>query len=141
MSTTAMFTAVTETRQRRRTVAEFLQGLIETHTTPDERRGDERIEIALAVAVIPCVDGQPDLDRAFPTITRDVSRDGVSLIVNRRFDEDQVVVGFSGTSITFVRAEVIYRESQVMGCWRLGLRMTEVVEVESHAGLERFFLS
>lgn len=128
----------------RQAVADFLLSLVETHAPAEEARGerrdDDRIAISLAVAVIPCVGGQPDLDRAFVTMTCDISRDGASLVVTRRFDDERCVIGFPGKTITYVAAEVVYREPQVMGCWRLGLRMTEVVEVPPHAGLERFLL-
>ncbi len=59
-----------------RTIERLLQRLVAAEGSV-ERRVDERIEISLAVAVIPCVDNVPMPDYAFAAFTRNISSDGV----------------------------------------------------------------
>ncbi|MBS0207660.1 MAG: hypothetical protein JSS27_01775 [Planctomycetes bacterium] len=120
-------------------VERLLQGLIKSQGN-NERRGDDRVEISLAVAIVPCVDGDPMPDFAFAAFTRNISSDGVSLVINRPVPSDELIVGFPGTPMTFVLAKVLHRDGMALGCSRLGLRMTEVVDLPPHPGLERFLM-
>jgi hypothetical protein len=96
-----------------------------------ERRRDERIDTAIVVAVVPCADGRPVPDAAFATMTKNISSMGISLIVNRSLAGDDLFVGFPGKSeLSFVRARVLYRDPLALGCYKLGLVMDEVVNVD-----------
>jgi hypothetical protein len=120
-------------------VQQFLRSVIDTERKA-ERRSDSRIDISIVVAIIPVVDGEPQLDRAFATPTKNISSDGISLVVNRNVPEDKLLIGFPGATLSFVRADVLYRERMALGCSKLGLRMQEMVDTSDFPALAKFCL-
>jgi hypothetical protein len=77
------------------------------------------------------VAGRPDAANSFATMTKNISSEGISLIVNRILDENELFVGFPGkTEFSFVRARILYRDRLPLGCYKLGLRMEEVVGLD-----------
>src|SRR5580700_6309207 len=74
-----------------------------------ERRREERIDTSIVVAAVPCRGGRPLPAESFATMTKNISSDGISLIVNRNLDGDELFVGFPGkTELSFVRARILY---------------------------------
>jgi hypothetical protein len=111
-------------------VERLLQNVVEAERQA-ERRSDERIVTSIVVAVVPCLDGRPLPDTSFPTMTKNISSAGVSVVVNRPLEGDELFVGFPAKSgLSFVRATVQYRERLPLGCYKLGLRMDEVVSID-----------
>ena len=97
-----------------------------------ERRREDRIDTSLVVGVVPCRGGRPLPAESFATMTKNISSEGISLIVNRLLDGDELFVGFPGKSeLSFVRARIQYREKMPLGCHKLGLRMEEVVDIDA----------
>jgi hypothetical protein len=95
-----------------------------------ERREDERIPIAIVVAIVPSIGGRPDSQAAFVTLTKNISADGISVVVNKRMPTDEMFIGFpSKTGLDFVKAQVLHREKMALGCQKLGLKMQELVDV------------
>ncbi len=122
-----------------RTIERLLQRLVAAEGSV-ERRVDERIEISLAVAVIPCVDNVPMPDYAFAAFTRNISSDGVSLVINRPLPSDELLIGFPGSPMTFVIGKVLHVDKLALGCSRVGVKMNAVVDAPSHPGLEKFLM-
>jgi hypothetical protein len=103
-----------------------------------ERRGESRIATSIVVAVVPCPEGEPVVDGAFVTFTKNISADGISLVVNRPVPDYQVLVGFPGQGmISFVWAEVLHREALPLGCFKLGLRMSKLVDASQYPDLAK----
>jgi hypothetical protein len=95
-----------------------------------ERREDERIPIAIVVAVVPSIDGRPESPAAFVTLTKNISAEGISVVVNKPLASDELFIGFpSKTGLDFVKAQVLHREKMALGCQKLGLKMQELVDV------------
>jgi hypothetical protein len=112
-------------------VERLLQDVVEAERHA-ERRRDERIDTSIVVAVVPCRDGRPVSAESFATMTKNISAEGISLIVNRHLAGDELFVGFPGQNdLSFVRARIRYRERMALGCHKLGLFMDEVVRVDS----------
>lgn len=118
-------------------VENLLRAVVETEVR-NNRRSDERIDIAIAVAVVPLDEaGQPIIERRFVTVTKNISADGLSIVSSKRIEDNRMLIGFSGAAISFVRAEVLHRERLPLGCEKLGLRMTNLVQPGEFPGLER----
>src|SRR5262249_6461698 len=125
-------------RKGQQEVESFLRKVVDKEREQD-RRVDDRIDISIVVAVGPLdAENQPRIDAAFPTFTKNISADGISLVTNKRIEEQWLLVGFAGKVVNFVLAEVLHRERLPLGCEKLGLRMTEMVNVADFPGLERF---
>lgn len=124
-------------RKCQQEVESFLRKVVDKERESD-RRTDDRIEISMVVAIVPLdAQGQPLIDQTFATFTKNISADGISLVTNKRIEESRLLVGFAGKSVSFVLAEVLHRERLPLGCEKLGLRMTEMVNVADYPGLER----
>lgn len=121
-------------------VRTFLRDVVQAERKTD-RRGDDRIDISIVVAIVPLDDqGRPLIERAFATCTRNISAEGISLVSNKRMDDQRLLVGFAGKTVSFVLAEVLHRQKLPLGCEQLGLRMIEMVQAADYPGLERFSL-
>jgi hypothetical protein len=126
-----------QTRSPNQEVQKLLSQLT-TQAKQTERREDSRIDISIPVAVIPFVKGQADPGRGFATFTKDISRDGVSIVVNRPLVDDELLIGFPGTQTGFVTATVTYRQPLPLGCQRVGLRMFEMIEPKKQDELAQY---
>lgn len=93
-----------------------------------ERRGDSRIDTAIPVALIPCVGGVPDIERGFVMITKNISRTGLSVVVNRPMPDDDLLIGLPGKTTSFVTARVVHRKPMPLGCYKLGVLMFRLVQ-------------
>ena len=110
-------------------VEHFLRQIVRAERNT-ERREDERIATAIVVAVVPAIDGRPDSQAAFVTLTKNISAEGISVVVNKQLSANEFFIGFPGkTGLNFVRAEVLHREKMALGCQKLGLKMQELVDV------------
>src|SRR5271169_707516 len=104
-------------------VERFLRQIVRAERRT-ERRVDERIPIAIVVAVVPSIDGRPDSQAAFVTLTKNISAEGISVVVNKPLASDEMFIGFPGKKgLNFVKAQVLHREKMALGCHKLGLRM------------------
>lgn len=114
---------------------------IVTAEQADDRRSEDRVDISIPVAVVPLAEGEPLVSRSFATLTKNISGQGLSLVVNKSLDYDQLLIGFPGpSSVSFVRTSVLHREPLALGCYKLGLRMGELVDADEFPALAKFSL-
>jgi hypothetical protein len=101
-----------------------------------ERRQDERIPITIVIAVMPMVDGIPQPEDTFVTLTKNLSSDGASIIVNKRLPSDDLIVGLPGKGlVSYIQARVVHRRSMALGCEALGLRLERLVTAKDYRAL------
>jgi hypothetical protein len=115
----------------------FLHNIV-TNEQAFDRRGDERITISMAVAVVPLVAGEPQIEQAFVTFTKNISADGISIVVNKPLEYDEILIGFAGVTMSFVSATVQHRVPMPLGCYRIGLRMHSLVDASDYPALARY---
>jgi hypothetical protein len=117
------------------TVERFLRQIVRAERRA-ERRVDERIPIAIVVAVVPSIGGRPDSQAAFVTLTKNISAEGISVVVNKPVTIDEVFIGIPGkTGLNFVKAQVLHREKMALGCQKLGLKMERLVDLVEYPEL------
>ncbi len=94
-----------------------------------ERRNEDRMNVSIAVVVVPWVDGKPVEDRRFITFTKNMSNQGCGLVVNKLLSDDELLIGIPGDQLTYVRGRIVYRERLPLGCYKLGVQMDDVVDM------------
>jgi hypothetical protein len=114
-------------------VRNFLLKLINTNcpglkATVEGPRLDSRINMSVAVLVVPVEAGRLQVAEAFTAMTREFSNSGVGIVLDQPEGPDEAVLGFQleGT-MTFLRAEGKHLESLGGGFYHLGLHLTEIV--------------
>jgi hypothetical protein len=104
-------------------------------------RLDGRVNLTLAVHVVPCEDDQPILELAFAAVTREFSTTGLSLIVNRPVAFEKAVVGFNWESeMIFLKGVVRHQDPLGAGFWHVGLQVMEVVNLGDCTPLKALYI-
>jgi len=91
-------------------------------------RSELRVDLALVVIVVPSVNDRPDRSQAFATVTREVSSNGMSLVLSERLDvSDLFLVLEVDREMRYVRGEVRHQGPLGAGLWQAGVQLTEIV--------------
>lgn len=91
-------------------------------------RGELRVDLALVVIVVPCIDDHPNREQAFATVTREVSSVGMSLVLSEKLDVSEVFLVLEvEREMKYVRAEVRHQGPLGAGLWQAGVQLTEII--------------
>jgi hypothetical protein len=102
-------------------------------------RGEKRVNLSLVVLVVPLEDGKLQVDNAFYAVTRDMSSNGVGIILSQQQALDKVILGFRiQNEMTFVHATAKHLNPMGNGFYLLGLEMTEIAPSSKYPGLRVF---
>jgi hypothetical protein len=130
--------------QRQTQAQEFVNRLAEQRDQDmslniGERRCESRIDLSVAVWVIPMYEECPEIGKSFIAVTKDVSPGGLALLTYCEVRMPQIVVCFSGKNQSvFLRATVRGQKSLGLGCFRLSLEVTEIVDTDAYPQLRHF---
>ena len=133
-------------KKKQEEVRQFLAGRMNRHYFRQFRYGDRlspRGSFCEVVWVLPCDehDSEPNVDVAFPVVTKDISNDGFSVTHNEPFLTLRMLVGFRGANDTadtkFVLCELEHSTSLGCGFFQIGLHPQEIV-VLNHSALQQF---
>jgi hypothetical protein len=103
----------------------------------EDTRNDSRVNLAIAVAVVPLENGKIRADKAFTAMAKDFSNLGVAIVVEQPLGFDQAILGFRmDGETTFLRAEAKHLNPMGGGFFQLGFRLLEVVSAGDYPGLE-----
>ena len=99
-------------------------------------RGELRVDLAMVVIVVPSVEGRPDRDQAFATVTREVSSVGMSLVLSERIEGRELflVLDVQG-EMKYVRAEIRHQGPLGAGLFNAGVQLTELLNVGDYPEL------
>jgi hypothetical protein len=107
----------------------------------EDARLDSRVNMTVAVLVVPLDGGSIQARDAFKAVASDFSNTGVAVVVDRPIGLGQVILGFRmGEEMSFVRAEAKRLNPMGGGFFQLGFRLLEVVSTGDYAGLESMML-
>jgi len=102
-------------------------------------RLDKRVNLSLVVLVVPLEDRKLQVDNAFYAVTRELSANGVGIILSQQRALDEVVLGFRLQSeMTFVLATAKHLNAMGNGFYHLGLEMMEIVPSSKYPELQVF---
>jgi hypothetical protein len=91
-------------------------------------RGDWRQNVTLAVYVIPVHNKVLDVAAAFATVTKELSTNGLSVVLTRKLEVSQIVVAIKwGDTISYLRGEIRHQAPLGAGLWQCGVQVTETV--------------
>jgi hypothetical protein len=134
------------TRDKKRAVQSFLVKVV-NNNCPDlvalieGPRIESRVNLTVAVLVVPVENGKPAVEKAFTTVTKGFSTTGLSLVLERPMAFDEAIVGFRWEAeMNFIRATAKHLNPMGGGFYQLGLQMTEMVHPSDVPELESLHL-
>lgn len=134
------------TRPHKTDVQTFILKLVnnncpELRAACDGPRGDSRVNLSVALMVVPLEDGCLAMDRAFPAVTREFSVTGLSIILAEPKGLDEMVLGLRmGEERAFVRAQAKHLSPMGCGFFYLGCELIEVLHLSDWPELSELLL-
>ena len=108
-------------------------------------REEPRINLAVVAVVVPMQHGKPRIERAFATVTREVSTSGLCLVLQEKYDGEELIVGIQTDEETqFIRTEVRHQEPLAAGMYQIGVAVIDPASERDFpelAVMEQFFRS
>jgi hypothetical protein len=93
-------------------------------------RGELRVDLAMVVIVVPSIDGRPDRQQAFATVTREVSSTGMSLVLSERLEGREVFLVIDvQKEMRYVRGEIRHQGPLGAGLYQAGVKLTELLTI------------
>ena len=109
----------------------------ELHILEDESRLASRVNLTVAVMIIPVDDDQPIFEEAFTAVTKEFSNTGLAVVLSKPVGLDQVILGFRfDGQMIFVRAAAKHLNPMGGGFHQLGFQLTDVVPRGEYRELE-----
>ena len=101
-------------------------------------RLDRRVNLTLAVAVVPLEGQHPRVDRAFTAVTKEFSTSGLSLVLDTPLGLDEILVGFRWEGhLSYVRGKARHLNPIGGGFYQLGIQLTEMAATGDYCELEQ----
>jgi hypothetical protein len=102
-----------------------------------EMRWEERSNRTIPVLLSPWANGKPLVDEHTVALSKDLSSQGVALVLPQPFRAEQVVLGFWLELMPeFILGKVRQNASLGGGFWQLGVELTERLPLADHKVLE-----
>jgi hypothetical protein len=128
-----------KTRKRKGDAQQFLARLanrrsLEKVRPVEERRAEARTDLFIGIWVIPLADGQPDVMKAFPAITRDFTCTGIGFIAHHppATVEEVLLAVPEETEEGLLRAKVYHRKALGAGWYLLGAGVLELLDKDEY---------
>ena len=119
------------TARKRNKAQRFLARIINNECSLMDRmregpRNEPRINLAIVVIVVPLKDGNLRIEDAFVTVTREVSTSGLCLVLQEKYEGDELIVGIQTDEETkFILTEVRHQEPLAAGLFQIGVVVAE----------------
>ena len=130
-------------RRQRLEVHKLVRRFIDT-TSPNqspsagEARWENRSNRSLPVLLAPYDGAEVRVDELTHAITKDLSSEGLALVLPQPFRAEQVVVGFWSEAHThFVSGQVRQNVPLGGGFWQLGVELTALLALSEHPDIKR----
>jgi hypothetical protein len=100
-------------------------------------RVDSRVDLVMAVRIIPMENKRLQVRQAFTTVTKEFSSTGLAVVLDQPRGLDEAILGFrlQGNMI-FVRSQGKHLNPMGGGFFQLGFRLIEIVAVGDYPELE-----
>jgi hypothetical protein len=128
-----------KTRKRKGDAQQFLARLanrrsLEKVRAVEERRAEAKTDLCIGVWVIPLADGQPNVTKAFPAITRDFTCMGIGFIAHHppAAVEEVLLAVPEETEEGLLRAKVYSRRTLGAGWYLLGAAVIELLDKDEY---------
>lgn len=92
-------------------------------------RLEGRVNLTIAVHVMPWANGRPVVEQSFPAVTKEFSSAGVSIVSDHPLGYEDLVVGLTWQGrISFLRGQFRHQDPLGAGFWIVGLQLHEVLD-------------
>ncbi len=130
------------TRNKTRAVQSFILKLVNNNCPElaamiEGPRLENRVNLTVAVLVVPVEDGKPLVDQTFTAVTKEFCTAGIALVLDQPAALSEALIGFRWQGeMTFIRATAKHLSPIGGGFYQLGLRMTELVPPDEVPNLQ-----
>lgn len=113
------------------------QNCNEVQSLMDGPRGEGRVNLTIAVYVVPWNHKRPSVELAVAATTRELSTAGLSLVVDRPVTCENVAIGwtFEG-SMHFAKGKFRHQDPLGAGFWNVGVKMLEMLALDEWPELQ-----
>lgn len=104
----------------------------------DGPRLDRRVNLTLAVLVVPIENKKPQVRKAFTAVTKEFSTSGTAIVLGRPKPIEEAMLGFRWDGeLIFLRAKSKHLSPIGGGFFQLGFKLLEMVYAGDHPELNR----
>jgi hypothetical protein len=101
-------------------------------------RVEGRVNLTLAVQVMPLAGGKPVVEQAFAAVTKEFSSTGLSLVVDHPLGHEDWLVGLSWEGrMSYIHGQFRHQDPLGAGFWIVGLQLLEVFPEDRFPDLKR----
>ena len=133
-------------RDKKRAVQSFILKVVNNNCPElaaliEGPRLENRVNLTVAVLVVPVEDNQPATEKVFTAVTKEFSTTGLALVLDGPRVLDEAIVGFRWErEMTFVRATAKHLNPIGGGFYQLGMQITDMVHPGKCPALESLCL-
>lgn len=107
----------------------------------DGPRADSRVNLVVVVAIVPIVQKRLQVDEAFTAVTKEFSKVGVGVVLDRPLTLEQALLGFrTDGQMTFLRGQAVHLDAMGGGFYHLGVQLLDVVSTDDYPQLKTISL-
>jgi hypothetical protein len=127
-------------------VQTFLLKLVNNHCPDlgalfDNRRDETRAPVCVVTLVVPFEDGKPNVAKHFPTVTKEFSTTGVSIVLDQPQGLEEVILAFRWENeMTFVKGTAKHLNPMGAGFYHLGIQLSTIVRADEYPDLENLHI-
>ena len=127
-------------------VQTFLLKLVNNHCPDliplfDNRRDESRVPVCVVTLVVPLENGKPQLADHFPTVTKEFSTTGVSIVLDQPRGLGEVILAFRWENdVTFLKGNAKHLNPMGAGFYHLGIQLNTVVRPDEYPELEKLHI-
>ena len=123
------------TRDKKRAVQSFILNVVNNNCPElaelmEGPRLENRVNLTVAVLIVPVENDKPLTQKAFTAVTKEFSTSGLAVVMDQPKALDETILGFRwNREMTFIRATAKHLNPIGGGFFQLGLQMTEVIHL------------
>ncbi len=107
----------------------------------ENRRDETRVPVCVVTLVVPLQKGRAQLADHFPTVTKEFSTTGVSIVLDQPRGLEEVILAFRWEKeMTFVKGTARHLNQMGAGFYYLGIELSNVVRVSDYPELESLYI-
>lgn len=103
----------------------------------DGPRSEFRVPLTMAVYVVPCTQGRPQVELAVACVTKEIATRGIAVVVPEPFAYDEALVGVSWEGqMWWMQTDVRHVSPLGAGIWQVGLKIHKLLHADACGALK-----
>jgi hypothetical protein len=113
----------------------------QVHWLHEGPREELRVPLTMAVYVVPCIHGQPQVDLATACVTKEIATRGIAVTMPEPFAFDEALVGMSWEGqMWWMHTQVRHVSPLGAGIWQVGLQIGKLLEPHAYGALKNLVI-